>query len=402
MVACAEDAVLDALALADQAPNAVAQKKDLRFFAEAAFGLGANRSGEQTRSDQRLAVDLYYETRFAPETHFSFSDRLDHRWQAAADQKDTINTLRELFITQQIGERGMVDVGRVNVRYGVAKGFNPTDYFRDGALRSIVSPDPNSLRENRQGTALVRAQTLWSSGSLSGLYSPKLANRPSYASFDPDFGATNHRGRWLLTTSQKIMDGFSPQFLLQGGDGQKPQLGINVTTLIGNATVAYVEWSGGRSPSLLSQAVGGPDDTTFRSRLATGITYTTPNKLSLTLEYIYSGAGMAESDWHALAAYPARYAAYRQYAAAQQDMVTKSAWFVFATAQDLVFHHFDLTAMLRVNAADDSSMAWIELRKHYSRSDVAVQWQVNSGGSGSEFGTMLQKRNLQLLATWFY
>ncbi len=401
-VVFAEDAVLDALDLADRAPDMVERARDLRFFAEAAIGQGEYRNGAGTRSGQRLSADIFYETRFSRELRFTLSDRLDRRWQDGTDKQDTINTLREMFVTWHLGEQAMVDVGRVNVRYGAAKGFNPTDYFRGGALRSVVSPDPNSLRENRQGSVIVRGQTLWDGGSLSGLYSPKLDEEPHAGSFDPDFGATNPRGRWLLAASHRIGESFSPQFLLYGGDGIKPQVGVNATTLIGNATVAYVEWSGGRSPSLLSQAAGGPDDTAFRSRLAAGSTYTMSSKLSLTLEYLHSNAGMDASDWKALPADPLRYLAYREFAATQQDMVTKSAWFGYATVQDFIFHHTDLTAMLRFNVADDSRMAWIELRRHYPQVDIALQWQANIGGPGSEFGALPQSRNLQLLVTWFY
>ena len=46
--------------------------------------------------------------------------------------------------------------GRINVRNGAALGYNPTDFFRSGALRSVVSIDPNSLRENRLGTVMLR------------------------------------------------------------------------------------------------------------------------------------------------------------------------------------------------------------------------------------------------------
>lgn len=398
----AEDEMLDALTLADQAVSPVDRGKGRRLFSELGIGHANYRNGEGGASAQRLSLDIAYETRLSPELRFSLSDRLDRRWQEYADQKDTNNTLREMFVTWQPGELGMVDLGRVNVRHGVAKGFNPTDYFRDGALRSVVSPDPNSLRENRQGSVIVRGQALWNSGSVSALYSPKLGNQSHAGSFDPDFGATNNRSRWLLAASHRIGDEFTPQALLYGGEGIKPQLGINATTLIGNATVAYVEWSGGRRPSLLSQAMGATDDTRFRSQMATGVTYTTPTKLSLTLEYLHSTAGLDTSDWSALSRDPVRYSAYRTYASTQQEMVTKRAWFAYATVQDLLFNQLDLTAMLRVNAADKSRMGWVELRKHFHQLDVALQWQVNAGSAGSEFGAAPQKNTLQLLGTWFY
>ena len=79
------------------------------------------------------------------------------------------------------------------------------------------------------------------------------------------------------------------------------QVGFNLNGLLNDATVAYVEWSGGRSRSLLSQALNSADDTSFRNRLATGMTYTTSDKLSLTLEYEYNGAGLDQAAWENLA-----------------------------------------------------------------------------------------------------
>ena len=45
----------------------------------------------------------------------------------------------------------------------------------------------------------------------------------------------------------------------------------------------HANGSGGRSPSLLTQALGTPDDSAFRNRTALGFTYTTADNLSLTI-----------------------------------------------------------------------------------------------------------------------
>jgi len=76
------------------------------------------------------------------------------------------------------------------------------------------------------------------------------------------------------------------------GCGQSPQPGLNLTALPNDATVVYFEWSGGRAPSLAAQALMRPDDTAFRSRLSSGLTYTTANNISLTAEYQYNGAAL--------------------------------------------------------------------------------------------------------------
>jgi hypothetical protein len=96
------------------------------------------------------------------------------------------------------------DVGRINLRYGAAFGYNATDYFKANATRVIVSIDPASLRENRQGTVVLQGQGLWSDTSVSAAFSPKLADKPSDATFSMNFGGTNPSNRWLIAASHKF------------------------------------------------------------------------------------------------------------------------------------------------------------------------------------------------------
>ena len=81
-------------------------------------------------------------------------------------------------------------------------------------------------------------------------------------------------------------------------------MGLNLTMLVNDATVAQFEWAGGRQKSLLAQALPGSpsvaQDETFRNRLATGLTYTNASKLSITAEYHYNGAAVDEAVWNAL------------------------------------------------------------------------------------------------------
>ncbi|KMQ80099.1 hypothetical protein BPMI_00798 [Candidatus Burkholderia pumila] len=77
----------------------------------------------------------------------------------------------------QASPSALVDAGRINLCEGVASGFNPTNFFKADAIRSIVSIDPANLRDNRLGSVMLRSQVLWDDGSLSALVSPRLAGR---------------------------------------------------------------------------------------------------------------------------------------------------------------------------------------------------------------------------------
>jgi hypothetical protein len=393
----------DALMLADKAPDKVEAASDWRWFAEGALGQSFPRNGSATVFNQRLSFDVQLDKSVAPGWRAVLADRLDLNWQDQPSRQNGVNTLKEAYLSWQAQQNQIVDLGRINARYGVATGYNPTDFFRAGAIRSIVSVDPGSLKKNRLGSMMLRGQTLWTGGSLTALYSPKLAEQPSDAPFSPDFGATNNQNRWLLSASQKLTESLNPQWLIYGENHQSPQLGFNLTTLVDDATVAFVEWSGGRSRSQLSQALNSADDSAFRNRLATGLTYTTSNKLSVTLEYDYNGAALDEANWNALMrGSQAVYGQYRNWAQYMQDLPTKQAVFLYASWQDAMINHLDLSAMLRFNVADHSRLNWLEARYHWEHVDLAMQWQVNSGSAGSEFGAASQQRAWQALLGYYF
>ena len=255
--ALADDADEAALALADKTQTKVETPSAWRTSTSAALIESQPRSGDATHA-QRLSVDTQYDARFASNWRVVFADRLDLAWRGEPTYDDFINTLKEAYVSWQPQPQNILDLGRVNLRYGVATGYNPTDFFRAGAVRSVVSVAPASLRENRLGTAIVRGQTFWAGGALTALYAPKLADRPNSSPFSLDFGSTNSEQRWLFAYSQKVAADFTPQFLLFGETHDAPQFGLNLTTLLNDATVAYLEWSGGTSPMIVRFDLAAP------------------------------------------------------------------------------------------------------------------------------------------------
>lgn len=395
-----EDAA--ALSLADQTPTTTQAASDWRVFAEATWSESALRERAGAEHDAHLVLGAHYDRKFAPGWRVVFADLLDSRWQDPSHQ-NAANTVIDGYVSWQLRPDQIADVGRINTRYGVAVGYNPTDYFRANAIRSVISIDPASLRENRLGSAMIRGQTLWAGGSLTALYSPKLVDHRNDSAFSPDFGATNFRDRWLLAASHEMSKNLNPQLLVYGGGGQSPQLGLNLTALLNDAAVAYVEYSGGRTPTLLSQALLLPPDIAFRSQLAAGLTYTTASNLSLTAEYEYNGAGLDHGDWDALRrGPPAVYAQYRSFAAAIQDPPTKGRVFVNARWQDALVNHLDLSAFAYFNHTDRSQQFWVEARYHWTHVDLALQWQLNGGAPGSEYGGLPARHTWQGLLTYFF
>lgn len=402
----ADDAEASALSLADAAPGEVARASDWRIFAEAGLGQTLRRDQASSVVTRRVSVDIQYDRALSEEWRAVFADRLDVAWPAQGDSR-AINTLKEAYLSWRVGPDTVLDVGRINVRHGVATGYNPSDYFRRGAVRSLVSIDPASLKANRQGSIMLRGQRLWNSASVTMLYSPELSRTAEQPGLTPDWDATNDRERWLIAVSHAITGMLRPQFLIYREAALPPQFGLNLTGLVNDATVAYLEWSGGRSASLLDQALAPPDAAAgrkaWRNRVSAGLTYTTPSRISLTAEFQYNGGGLDAGDWNALhEGSPLIYGQYRNRLRPLQEPPTRHGAFFYATWQDALTDGLDLSAMHNIDTTDWSRRSWFEARYHSDRVDYAWQWQRNSGRHLTHFGALPEIRGWQLSARYYF
>lgn len=392
-----------ALELADKAPAAKKpQASPWRAYGEAAVARGWLRQPTSRGNGYRGSLDMRYDGTIAPGLRAVLSDRLDLvQGDAFLDDND-INALREAYVSWQLLPEVTADLGRVNVRNGVAWGYNPTDYFRGGALRSIVSPDPAALRENRLGTVVVQVQKVWSDSSFSATFSPKLASTPSDATFSLDLGSTNARNRWLLTASRKL-GGLNPQLLLHGGEDTPTQVGLNVSALLGSATVAFAEASIGKGRSLRAQVIAGTDSDRWQQRAALGLTHTTAFNLSLTVEAEFSSAAPSRAQWYELRTRsPTGALRLLQTAQTLQELPTRNAAFVYATWRDFMIRRVDLSGFVRYDVATRSREQWIETRYHWNDVDIALQWQLHSGRPDSVYGSVPQKRIVELSARLYF
>lgn len=390
----------DALSLADEAKPVARQTRNWQVFGEASLSRTSLRGGTSSADGGRLSLDLRYDGTIAPELRAVLSDRLDLSRSSEAPRETNVNTLREAYLSWHASPDLIGDVGRINLRYGAASGFNPTDYFKAGALRSIVSPDPESLRENRQGTFAVQAQKLWSGSSLTAAFSPRLGSTStsSDSTFAFDAGATNPRNRWLLAASHKVAEEFNPQLLLHGGAGTPTQAGLNLSGLVNTATVAFLEFSIGKGRSLIAQTLGTAEPERTQRRAALGLTYTTPFNLSLTAEAEYSSAAPDHQQWKDFnESAPGNSSRLLATSVALQDLPVRQATFFYATWRDMAIRNLDLSAFIRRESVTGSRAQWIESRYRWDNVDLALRWQGYSGERKSLYGIVPQPRRVELI-----
>ncbi len=405
MPALGADAEADSDALSlESAPEAAPEAaRNTKLFIEGAIGNASQRYLPHSRDLGRASLDFSHTARLGPGLQAVISDRLDHIYPRDADADETVNSLREAYLSwQPEGENTVLEFGRINLRYGPGYGYNPTDFFRDGSLRVLTTADPFALRENRLGSVMLRAQRLWTGGALSVALSPKLADRPNPDGWSADLGSTNNRNRSLIALGTQWSQRVSSQLFLYKEADLSPALGANMTALLSDAAVAHLELTRSKESDLLSHALFLPSNTARRNRFVSGVTYTTSGKLSVTAEYEYNGFGLNRSDWAALGTAPATQLAYLGKALQLQELAPRQAYLIYVTQKSLGLKNLDLTAYLRLNPGDSSRLAWLELRHHWPSFDLTFQLQQNIGNSSSEFGILPDRRVMQVLGTYYF
>ena len=370
-----------------------------KVYVEFALGHADRRIPPPSQTLSRASLDHYLTGRLAPGWKGVLSNRLDVLDPAEPGKVVALYSLREAYASwSNEAATWVADVGRINTRLGAGYGYNPTDFFRDGSLRTFTTANPVALRENRMGSVVLRGQRLWQGGSVSIAFSPKLGNAPSGDTFSLDLGSTNSRNRGMLVLGLQPSERVSVQLALYKADGLNPQPGVSLTALLSDAFVAHGEWSAAREPSLADYAWGVSGHSVTGRRFAGGLTFTSATKLSLTAEFQANGFALSQTGWGAAAATnPALLDAYLREAQRRQDLPSRRAWLLYATQRDLGRKNLDLTAFVQYNPDDDSRVAWLELRQRWTNTDLALQVQDNAGRSGTVYGILPERRSFHIL-----
>jgi|GEM_PF-978191 len=410
--AAAADAPFDPLALQVDEPAAAAAAAPTRLSLEAAVGHATRPQGQSERGIARLALDARHAQglgevgggalRGVVSARIDASDPEDPRIAGA------VFSLREAYLGwHDAGASTVVELGRIRLRDGPGYGHNPTDFFRDHALRTIGTQNPVALREHRMGAVMLRAQRLWAGGSAALALAPELQSRRSTEAFSLDLGATNDRARALATLGTRWGERLGSTLLLYAEDGAAPQPGASLSALLGAATTVHAEASLARERSLHARALALPAPEQRRARATLGLTHTTADKLSVTVEAHHNGHALDASGWRqhlspAAGAPPQAALAYHAQALALQDSASRWAAMLWITRPDLFAPRLDLSLMARHNASDRSQTAWAELRWRLDGRDLALQLLHNRGRSGSEYGSALLATAVSLVYTHYF
>ncbi len=340
---------------------------------------------------ERLFLDARKEWALGGNVALTYSGRLNLVAQDNASfptHQAIRHDFREGYLSWQALPGSYLDAGRINVKSGVAAGFNPTDFFKTRTVVEPLSADPAVLREDRLGTFMVGAQHIAESDAVALAYAPALY-RPSriygasaLPSFNPMLDRTNPHDRLLLKGNARVTADFSPELLVYH-EGGRTQAGANLAESVGQSTTLYAEWAGGRRASLIADALhygtetgtipaGAPAVLPFDRRshfqndLAVGASYATESKIVFNLEYNFHQAGFSDHDWRnwfavgtarrSLAPVTSELWFIRSYALDQQEPTATHTFFLRADRTDAFIPNLELSGFARVDLRDGSSL----------------------------------------------
>lgn len=197
-------------------------------------GVDSNLPAQQ----QRLVLDFRHEWQLDGTTRVGLSNRAEHLWSST--RTETRHALREAHVSHHWGNGWFTDVGRINWRNGVATGFNPTDFLRDGAGLEQTTQDPLALRENRLGTVMLRQQWLGEAGSIQAALIPSI---PHGNDSPRAFGwrRTNARDALLLKVAPAVSQRTTFDAIAYWPQGEKSRWGVNLTHLATDTWVLHAE-----------------------------------------------------------------------------------------------------------------------------------------------------------------
>lgn len=320
--------------------------------------------------------------------------------------------VQELALHWQARPGLAFDLGRVNLRNGVAQGYNPTDWFKADSLVTSDSADPGDRRLERLGTLMLAGQLSLGADLLSFGYRPRISasgddllaghdviglnldrTNPSEALFlkyAPDTGDNLN-----LTVSALVEDG-------------EPGLGLEVSAAVGQSLVLYAEGFAQRRLSLagegmaggsagLRDALGADAGKAWQAQAALGGSWALPSALvgqrdiSLALEYHYNGAGLSAGRLDALAlasgADLAAAGALRSFAATQQEPLAREQVFARLAWNDL-WKDADLSLLAFYVPADGSGLwqASIAIPFHDDAAELSLRAARSFGDGTSAYG----------------
>ncbi len=336
---------------------------------------------------------------------------------------DVSINLKELYYKGEISPTNLVELGRMNVKEGVARGFNPTDFFK-GSTSLTLSTDPKEIKDNRLGSVMMQNTLFFDDFTFKAIISPKISvDEDGVWGSKKDYGLhldeTNYETRQSLYLAYNGLKDVSASLLVHHNkDADEESLGVNLS-YVKNSWIFYTEGSvkEGKndvtksierlnlSPSV-QNALASEKETVQKAVL--GVNYTYDN-ISTNFEYIFNRAGLDSSEWNSwfdLAKSNAQMAgqlgAIRGDIASKEEIMSRDSLFVFSRMTDILTN-VDGSLMMWINPYDKSTLSQIGV-EYALKDDVQTNIYLRNyqGANDTEYGSFADNYQILIEGEYYF
>lgn len=374
--------------------SAVTATENGKIYIETSINT-SKKTSNNPQSSANLAIDTNLTKKLWSDWRVGINARLDlDLARGTGLTKDNLGlTLREVIASKRIDEL-VIDIGRINVRDGVALGYNPSDVFRTGALLIRRTEDPARLRESRLGVTGIRLSLDSKGGGFAAMFVPAITSSQNPSWYDPRWGATNgEHEQYYLKWTPPSLNGIYTNLLIHKVSKNAATLGFNATNNFGQSSVGYIEVARTHQTDVIDIANNNTTLRQARTKLATGFTYATESRKTFTIEYNYNGNGLRkeiwDNQWQKLSSDDLGRgfadAGRHQESIGRHSFLMSLQWERFASRDD------DLSCLLKANLIDRSSFCYCEWTLRKSTSELSISASKYFGNDYSEYGAAQQQ-----------
>lgn len=162
----------------------------------------------------------------------------------ATEDKYSIN-LKELYYKGKIEQRNIFEIGRINIKDGLARGYNPTDYFKKN-ISFTNSKDTKEIKDNRLGSIMIKDTIFFDTFTIKSIFSPKISvdNNSSFSNkehYGMNFDTTNYTNRYSLIFDYSSFNDISSSIIFHHNENDF-NIGLNFSYIY-NKWILYNESS---------------------------------------------------------------------------------------------------------------------------------------------------------------